>query len=107
MGTDIRMTIQVVKVLAALLADSGEERYGLDLMRQTGLASGTLYPILARLQRAGWVQAAWEDIDPAGAGRPARRFYRLTAEGERRASAAVAELHTQTRGIDTKPRMAW
>jgi DNA-binding PadR family transcriptional regulator len=81
MGNSPRITTSVIKVLAALLADVDADRYGLDLIRDTGLASGTLYPILVRLDEAGWVEAHWEDIDPAAEGRPARRYYRLTPAG--------------------------
>lgn len=57
-----------------------ERRYGLDLADSTGLATGSLYPILSRLVRAGWLADEWEDIDPTVEGRPRRRFYRLTGE---------------------------
>jgi len=92
----VRMTVPVAKVLAGLLAEPAGDHYGLQLMQQTGLASGTLYPILARLQAAGWVDARWEAADPSDLGRPARRYYRLTADGVRSARAALAELHDQT-----------
>ena len=99
------MTAAVAKVVSVFLADPGANRYGLDLMRATGHPSGTLYPILLRLQRAGWVVAQWEDVDPASAGRPARRYYRLTPDGVVAARAAVAELYEQlTPGFDPKGR---
>jgi len=85
----------VVKVLVAFLDDPAQDRYGLDLMRDTGLPSGTLYPILARLERAGWVRAHWEEIDSAAQGRPARRYYRLTPDGIQAARANLAALHQQ------------
>ena len=88
----MRLTVPVAKVLSALLAEPGAPRYGLDLMRFTGLSSGTLYPVLHRLQAAGWLVADWEDVDPVAAGRPARRYYRLTGEGIRSARLALAEL---------------
>ncbi|MEU1644436.1 helix-turn-helix transcriptional regulator [Micromonospora zamorensis] len=88
----MRMTIPVAKVLAALLAEPDEQRYGLDLMRLTGLPSGTLYPVLHRLSAAGWLDADWEAIDPVAAGRPARRYYRLTAVGVTQARQALADL---------------
>ncbi|MER7006159.1 helix-turn-helix transcriptional regulator [Dactylosporangium sp. NPDC000555] len=91
----LRMTTAVVKVVAALLADPTADRYGLELMRTTGLPSGTLYPVLERLQRAGWVEAYWEQLDPAAAGRPARRYYRLTADGTAAARSELAALHQQ------------
>nr|WP_082772382.1 PadR family transcriptional regulator [Actinoplanes sp. TFC3] len=91
----MRMTSSVLKVIAALLADPTSERYGLQIMQATGLPSGTLYPILVRLERAGWVESKWEDVDPALEGRPSRRYYRLTAEGETEARREVAAMHQQ------------
>ena len=89
------MTASVLKVVAALLADPGADRYGLQLMQDTGLPSGTLYPILARLERAGWVASQWEHIDPAAEGRPSRRYYRLTADGAAAARREVALMQQQ------------
>lgn len=91
----LRITTAVVKVLAAFLDDPAEDRYGLDLIRDTGLPSGTLYPILVRLERAGWVGAQWEDIDPVAEGRPARRYYRLTPDGVQGARIELASLYQQ------------
>ena len=91
----LRMTTSVLKVLAALLADATAERYGLQLMQATGLPSGTLYPILVRLERAGWVESRWEQSDPAAEGRPARRYYRLTADGVVEARREVAAMQQQ------------
>jgi DNA-binding PadR family transcriptional regulator len=88
----VRVTIAVAKVVSALLVEPEGQRYGLDLMSATGLPSGTLYPILQRLRDAGWVDAAWESIDPVAEGRPARRYYRLTASGAEQARAALAEV---------------
>lgn len=94
---EIRITTAVARVLRQFLEDPGEDRYGFDLMRATGLASGTLYVILARLERAGWVASAQEDIDPIAAGRPARRLYRLNAEGTQAARVELAVLSEQLR----------
>jgi PadR family transcriptional regulator, regulatory protein PadR len=77
----VRATPAVSRVLAVFLEDPAADRYGLDLMRVSGYPSGTLYPILTRLERAGWIEARWEQLDPAVAGRPARKYYRLTAGG--------------------------
>jgi DNA-binding PadR family transcriptional regulator len=76
------MTAQTLKVLAAFLADPTDEWYGFDLAQHTGLRTGTLYPLLARLERAGWLKSRVEDIDPRAVGRPRRRLYVLTGEGE-------------------------
>ena len=108
MSNPFRITAAVSKVLAAFLEDPEEVRYGLDLMRASGHPSGTLYPILLRLQNAGWVEAYWEDIDPVAAGRPARRYYRLTPDGRVSAHHEVAALQAQlSRGLGAaKPATA-
>jgi PadR family transcriptional regulator PadR len=79
---------QTVKVLAALLDDPTEWHYGYPLSKQTGLAPGTLYPILARLVDAGLLETRWEANEAPG--RPARHLYRLTADGHQLAAARVA-----------------
>jgi DNA-binding PadR family transcriptional regulator len=89
------MTTSVLKVVAALLAADDTERYGLQLMHDTGLPSGTLYPILIRLERAGWVASRWEEVDPVAEGRPTRRYYRLTGEGAVEARREVALMRQQ------------
>lgn len=101
----VRPTAAVAKVLAAFLEDPAVDRYGLDLMRASGHPSGTLYPILTRLQRAGWIEAEWEEVDPVAAGRPARRYYRLTPDGAAAARDEIAALQRQlTRGAAWKPQ---
>jgi PadR family transcriptional regulator, regulatory protein PadR len=76
-----RMTIPTQLVLRALLADASKEQYGVEVGAAAGLPSGTVHPILARLETAGWLQSRWEEIDPRAEGRPARRYYRLTPDG--------------------------
>ena len=85
----IRLTVQVLLVLQALLRDPGRELYGLELSEETGLLPGTAYPILLRLEDQGWVTSRWEDVNPRAEKRPARRYYRLTAGGAARASACL------------------
>jgi hypothetical protein len=87
---DVRMSLQTLRVLEAFLESPAEQLAGADVQRRTGLASGTLYPILLRLEGAGWFVSCWETIDPAAAGRPRRRLYRLTPTGLTRASAVFA-----------------
>jgi PadR family transcriptional regulator, regulatory protein PadR len=95
-NTPPRVTRQMLQVLAAMLERPSEEFYGMELIGKTGLKSGTLYPVLARLERTNWLTSNWETTDPKAAGRPRRRFYRLTAEGEpaarRELNRARAEL---------------
>ena len=62
----------------------------MELTAATGLRSGTVHPVLARLERMGWATSRWEDIDPRAEGRPARRYYQLTAAGVPRANHALA-----------------
>lgn len=88
-----RMTLQVQLVLGELLNDPGGSRYGLDLCAATGLPSGTIYPILARLEQCGWVESDWEDPDAhIREGRPRRRYYRLTRDGAEFATGALREI---------------
>jgi DNA-binding PadR family transcriptional regulator len=95
MGNGVRITTSVMKVASAFLTDVAADRYGLELMHDTGLASGTLYPILVRLERAGWIESHWEDIDPVVQGRPARRYYRLTPTGVANSRHELALIHQQ------------
>jgi PadR family transcriptional regulator PadR len=87
-----RITGPTLKVLGALMASGRVELSGSDIARATKLASGTLYPILFRLERAKWLESEWEAGDPEALGRPRRRFYRVTGVGERNAKAAVKNL---------------
>jgi PadR family transcriptional regulator, regulatory protein PadR len=80
---------QTLSVLASLEADPASWQHGYVLAKQTGLRSGTLYPILIRLAERGLVEACWEDGQPAG--RPRRHLYRLSSAGLAAARAALAE----------------
>ncbi len=85
------MTVQTLKVLSSLANDLEREWYGLELSKQSGLKPGTIYPILNRLLKAGWLERRWEEVDPAAEGRPRRRLYRLTRVGAPAARAALEE----------------
>lgn len=84
------MTAATQALLAVFLSDPSSSRYGLELGRETGMPSGTVHPVLARLEGIGWLTSGWEEVDPAAVGRPSRRYYRLTESGERGARAALA-----------------
>jgi PadR family transcriptional regulator len=84
-----RFSIQTVSVLAVLAAEPAAWLHGYLIAKQTGLASGTLYPILIRLADRRLIEARWEEEQPAG--RPRRHLYRLTGEGLVAARTAVAE----------------
>ena len=66
-------------LLASLSQQRSEWRHGYDLLKETGLSSGTLYPLLMRMTDNGLVEAEWRE--PAQVGRPPRHVYRLTATG--------------------------
>ena len=86
----VRMSLQTLRVLEAFLENPTEELAGADVQKRGQLASGTLYPILLRLESAGWFVSRWEAVDPAQVGRPRRRLYRLPPSGLARASEVFA-----------------
>jgi PadR family transcriptional regulator, regulatory protein PadR len=96
---DMELTLKSARVIGVFLEDPRRPRYGFDLMRQTGFSSGTLYPMLARFERAGWLAGRREDINPVAAGRPARRAYVMTEEAVPVARAKLAAIGAEfTRG---------
>jgi PadR family transcriptional regulator len=93
-----RMTLQTQLVLRALLQEPAKEQYGLELCAETGLPSGTVYPIVARLEQAGWLASRWEDPNEhITEGRPRRRYYRLTDDGAEQARTALTRVHRPSR----------
>lgn len=79
--------------VAILKAAMDGHRFGLDIMEATGLPSGTVYPTLARMEAREYVASEWENEDEAkAAGRPRRRYYRVTAEGARETNKALERL---------------
>jgi len=100
-----RMTLPTQLVLRALLAEPGQEMYGLQICQAIGLPSGTIHPILARFEAMGWLESRWEDVSPHQEGRPRRRYYRLTVDGAERARIALAQATTSvsTIGLRTRP----
>lgn len=101
------MTLQVQLVLRALLSDPQTELYGLQIVEQTGLPPGTIYPIMARLEAAGWLHSRWEEVDQHAEGRPRRRYYRLAGgpagDGVTRARLALAEADARQRARRSGP----
>ena len=88
-----RPSAQTVLVLDALAAQPDQWFYGLELAAATGLKSGSLYPILIRLDERRMVESRW--LEPERHGRPARHAYRITAAGRaalRQARAAASSL---------------
>ena len=95
-----RPSVQAVELLAVLLEDPAAEHYGLDLCKRLGLLSGTVYPLLRRFEENGWATSRMEDVDPVAAGRPPRRLYRLTGDGE---AVARAERQRLARTLGVTP----
>ncbi|WP_084445893.1 PadR family transcriptional regulator [Sphingomonas sp. TDK1] len=87
-------------LLDALAAERSEWRHGYDLMKATGLMSGTLYPLLMRMTEQGLVEAEWRE--PAQPGRPARHAYRLTSAGV----ALARELAGDAQGTSLRGALA-
>jgi|SRR5215831_12493536 len=89
----LRMSKQTTLVLESLLAQPRSWIYGYDISRQSGLKSGTLYPILMRLAANSLVETRWDQAEP---GRPPRHMYRLTPNGARQARGLVAAASSRT-----------
>ena len=98
------MTIPTQLVLEALLDDPTRERYGLEIGETAGLRSGTVHPILARLEAYRWVTSRWEDVDASAEGRPPRRYYQLTADGVQAARAALARAYRPAPAVRLRPQ---
>ncbi|MEU8296967.1 PadR family transcriptional regulator [Micromonospora sp. NPDC048909] len=94
-------TVDVLRVLL----DSDQPRWGLEIIKLTGRPSGSVYPLLERLERHGWVTSTWEaETERRG---PRRRMYQLTAEGAgeaRRVCARATVVRAALR--PTRPREA-
>ena len=90
-------TPKMAAVIKVFLEDPQQPRYGFELMRRTGQPSGTLYPILAKLEQAGWLIGGKEDIDPHVEGRPPRRNYLIVG-------AAIAAARTQLAALSEQYR---
>lgn len=98
MPAPFRLSHQSLRVLRLFLDAFTEnvrsELTGTDLMNGAGISSGTLYPILLRMERAGLVASRWEDERPEDLGRPRRRYYHLEPAGAKLAQEALGQLAT-------------
>ncbi|MBB6182353.1 PadR family transcriptional regulator [Pseudorhizobium flavum] len=91
MPDDVRISGPVMLVLSAL----GATRNGIcgnEILLTTGLDSGSLDPVLTQLERDGWVESDWEDIDPSELERPKRRLYALSDLGRSKTEQLLANL---------------
>jgi PadR family transcriptional regulator, regulatory protein PadR len=87
----MRTSAATLAVLQAFLANPSEDFYGSELMARCDMRSGTIYPILARLEMCGWLESNWNDIEVDGGLRLRRRTYRLSHVGQAVALKAVAD----------------
>ena len=97
-----RMTAPTRAVLEVFLSAPDVPRYGLEIGAHAVLPSGTVHPILARLEGLGWLDSGWEDVDPSAVGRPRRRFYRLTDAGAAQAEAAISAADARRSQLRTR-----
>jgi DNA-binding PadR family transcriptional regulator len=102
-----RMTEPTQRVLRMLVDDPTAEKYGLEIGKAVGLAPGTVQPILHKFEEIGWLESRFEEIDPSDAGRPRRRYYRLTPDGAEFAREALARTHEPRRQqVGLRPGLA-
>jgi DNA-binding PadR family transcriptional regulator len=73
-----RLSPQTLRVLERFVERPTAWRYGYELSRETGLKSGTLYPILMRLAKFSLLETKWVATED---GVPPRHIYRLTPSG--------------------------
>jgi DNA-binding PadR family transcriptional regulator len=95
----LRLSPQTLEVLDAFLQAPKDWKYGYDISRNTGLKSGTLYPILMRLAERKLLETSWE---AAEIGKPPRHLYRLTPDG-----LGFAREHRLSRSTRRAPRAAF
>lgn len=93
------MTLPTQLVLQTLLVDPTQEMYGLEICAAAGLPSGTIHPILARLEKVGWLESRWEQVDPKAQGRPRRRYYRLSPDSVAAVQSALARHEASTANL--------
>lgn len=102
-----RVTGATLDVLEALMGPD-DEMYGLKIAQNAGRKVGSVYPILARLEEAGWVESSWEREERGERG-PRRRFYRFTLQGLDAARALLTERRgaVRQRSASARPAREW
>jgi len=99
MVDNVRLSERGLRVLHFLIQQPTAHRSGADIAKATGVGSGTLYPLLARLEAAGWLSSQWEKVEPSEAGRPRRRLYVLTGVGQRRVRESLSGLQIKAGAV--------
>lgn len=97
-----RITPATVDVLRILL-DDGAAVWGMLVIKRTGRPAGSVYPILERLEGAGWASSWWEaETERNG---PRRRLYELTGDGVEAARSAIASFDAPARSATRVARL--
>ena len=92
----VQLTNRVAQVLMPFIHHPDEAWFGTQLMKRLHMSSGTLYPILARLEKAEFLISFWEPISPLAEARPRRRGYTLNREHEDKILRQLTELFMTT-----------
>lgn len=93
----MRKTHATVQVAMALLEDPGGKHWGYELSLKAGVRSGTLYPMLSQMLKAGWLTDGWEDQAAITEKRPPRRYYEVTDLGLARLGALLSDARRDRR----------
>jgi DNA-binding PadR family transcriptional regulator len=91
-GSEMRISGKSLEILLFLSNSPHESFAGYPLSKTLGISSGTLYPLLIKLEEAGLLDSQWEDGDPQEIGRPRRRYYKINGQG-------IAALNEKMRSI--------
>jgi PadR family transcriptional regulator PadR len=80
------------EVLALFAEDPAFWTFGLEIIRHTGIPSGSLYPLLRQFEERGLLQSSWEELEDAvAARRRPRKRYRLDPSGAETARQLLDE----------------
>lgn len=84
------LTRNTLKLFSVFVNNPERDFYGLEISEMTGIAYGSLLPLLIRLEEAAWLEGAWENIDPSEKGRPKRKYFRMSEESMGKAKELVS-----------------
>lgn len=76
-----QLSIKAIRILMLFASQANRDWYGLEIMDELDISSGSLYPVLANFEGRGWLESDWENVDPKIVKRRPRRYYRLTPDG--------------------------
>jgi DNA-binding PadR family transcriptional regulator len=106
----MKLSSKALQVLAHFIANRDRQMSGTDVSKAVRIGSGTLYPLLMRLEKHGWLESQWEDEDPSQMGRPRRRLYKITGLGYREANAEINRIYSTMSDAplgDAIPNIVW